>query len=227
MKNKLDEILLSDKVVANFHDSYNGELKAWLNSILPEVELCAKQNQDNPWHIYNCLDHILCSVEEMNKQTKGMPYAERRKLAYVMFLHDIGKPESHIRRYSKLYKREVDSFFNHNIKSREIAFRVLPILGFADKEIQEMLLLIEEHDIFMFLRLVEDGNPHHKVLNTELVKEYIARYNNLGDGAEFMGKLIMVGRADNKAQNPKLTKDSLKLLDKFSQELQEILQNSK
>ena len=50
-----------------------------------------------------------------------------------MFLHDIGKPECHIRRYSKLYKREVDSFFNHNIAGVKIAARVLREFGFDEK----------------------------------------------------------------------------------------------
>lgn len=227
MKNKLDEILLSDNVVENFHNSYNGEFKEWLNTILPEVQLCEKQNQDNPWHIYNCLDHILHSVQEINSQTKTMPLEERRKLAYVMFFHDIGKPDSHVRRYSKLYKREVDSFFNHNIKSKEIALRVMPNLGFSEKEQREMALLIEEHDIFMFITLVDDGNRYHKVLTDELVKDCILRYNDFGDGEKLLGDLIMVGRADNKAQNPKLTKDSLRLLDCFKEKLQNISQNCK
>ena len=73
MRNKLDEILLSENVRDNFHSSYNGEFKVWLDSLLPEIEKCASQKQDNPWHVYNCLDHILYSVEEMNKQTKKLP----------------------------------------------------------------------------------------------------------------------------------------------------------
>ena len=126
MLKKLDEILLSQDVVADFYRSYNNpEFKAWLTSVLPEVEACKNQKQDNPWHIYDCLGHILHSVEEMNKQTKTLPFNTQRKLAYTMFLHDMGKPEKYIRRYSKLYKREVDSFYNHNLASVDIAKRVL------------------------------------------------------------------------------------------------------
>ena len=227
MRNKLDEILLSENVRDNFHSSYNGEFKVWLDSLLPEIEKCASQKQDNPWHVYNCLDHILYSVEEMNKQTKKLPIDERRKLAYAMFFHDIGKPDSYIRRYSKAYGRYVDSFFNHNVKSREIASRVLDKLGFNVKEQKELLLLVEEHDIFMFITLKEDGNPHHRALNNELIKEYIAKFNSVGDGEKLMNELIMVGCADNKSQNPKMTAESLKLLGEFSSRLQEISQNSK
>ena len=35
---------------------------------MPQVEDCKNQEQNNPWHKYNVLDHILHSVEEMNKQ---------------------------------------------------------------------------------------------------------------------------------------------------------------
>mgnify|MGYP003309498648 CR=1 FL=1 len=47
----------------------------------------------------------------------GFPRINHLKLAG--FLHDIGKPECKTRRYSKLYKREVDSFFNHNRKKQD------------------------------------------------------------------------------------------------------------
>ena len=118
MQKVLDEILLSSNVVERFYENYKiPKFKNWLVSILPEIEDCNKTNQDNPWHVYNVLEHILHSVEEMNKQTKTEEYKIRRMLAYTMLLHDIGKPECKIRRYSKLYKREVDSFFNHNLAS--------------------------------------------------------------------------------------------------------------
>ena len=113
----LDNILLSDKVVERFQSVFetNVEFKLWLDKVLPEIRLCAKQDQNNPWHKYNVLDHILYSVEEMNKQTLNMPEKERRMLAYTMLMHDIGKPAKHIRREKN--GEIIDSFFNGNIKS--------------------------------------------------------------------------------------------------------------
>ena len=120
----LDKILLGDDVVTNFYHHYqNLEFRNWLVSLLPEVEDCRTTNQDNPWHVYNCLEHILRSVEEINKQTLNLPKSERRLLAYSMFYHDMGKPATHIRRFAKAYGKEIDSFFNHNQKSAEIASR--------------------------------------------------------------------------------------------------------
>ena len=226
MKQKLDNILLSDNVYDEFYKNYNNqEFKQWILQILPEIENCKNLKQDNPWHIYNCLDHILHSVENINKQTKGLDEETRKMLAYVMFLHDIGKPKCKIRRFSKLYKREVDSFFNHNIASKEVANRVLPQFSFTKSQQDIMKLLIEEHDVFMFITLEDDGNKHHSVLSPELIDKMVEKFNKTGNGVELLNQLIMVGRSDNMAQNPKMTENSLLLLDKMSDMLNNKSQN--
>ena len=214
----LDSILLSSNVVEEFYKYYNkSDFKKWLLSILPEVENCKNLKQDNPWHIYNCLDHILHSVQNINMQTKDLDASVRKRLAYVMFLHDIGKPECYLRRYSKQYGREVDSFFNHNKASVKIADRVLALFGFDKKEQEIIKLLIEEHDIFMFIRLNDDGNKYHKVLTTELIEDHVEKYDKFGDGEQLLSQLIMVGRADSLSQNPRMTSDTLTLHDKMNE----------
>ena len=75
---KLNEILLAENVVEEFHKNYVGEFKVWLDNLIPEIEACQNQQQNNPWHKYNVLDHILHSVEEMNKQTLDMPDEDRK-----------------------------------------------------------------------------------------------------------------------------------------------------
>ncbi len=216
----LDKILLSDNVKDEFYKNYeNKEFKTWLLSILPEIEDCAKQQQDNPWHIYNCLDHILHSVETINKLDKDYDKEVRRELAYTMFLHDIGKPKCYIRRYSKLYGREVDSFFNHNLESEKIAKRVLPQFNFNEKQQQVINLLVENHDIFMFIKQTDDGNKFHKVLTMKLFESYVNEFNKVDDGTKIMEYLLKVGRADSSAQNPKMTKNSFKLLDAMEEML--------
>ena len=223
MVDLLDKILLSDDVIKNFYDNYNNaEFNSWLNSILPEVENCKNLKQDNPWHIYNCLEHILHSVEEINKQTKDLDYKTRRLLAYTMFLHDIGKPECYIRRYSKLYKREVDSFFNHNIAGVKIAQRVLPSFMFNESEQNIIKKLVLDHDMFMFITLYDDGNKFHKVLTKKLVEDKINELNDIYNGKTMLKYLLMVGTADNKAQNPKMTKDSLILVETMKKMVDEI-----
>lgn len=220
MKTALDKILLSNNVVEEFFNHYNNnEFQKWLLNILPEIEECKNLKQDNPWHIYNCLDHILHSVENINKQTESLDNNTRKMLAYVMFLHDIGKPECFIRRYSKLYGREVDSFFNHNLAGVKIADRVLEEFGFDKTQQEIMKLLIQEHDIFMFIKMEDTGNKYHMVLSADLIEEYIEKYNIVGNGEEILNYLVMVGRADSLAQNPAMTQESLKLHDKMQEML--------
>ena len=102
----LNKILLSANVTENFHKHYaqNEEFKTWLLGILPQVEDCKNQVQDNPWHIHDCLNHLLHSVMVMNTLSIGYDEKTRKMLAYVMFLHDIGKPACHIRRFAKNYR---------------------------------------------------------------------------------------------------------------------------
>lgn len=222
----LDKILMSNNVVKNFKIVYQDlEFKNWLTNILPEVEDCNNLNQDNPWHIYNCLDHILHSVEEMNRQTLGLNNNLRRMLAYTMFLHDIGKPQTKIRRYSKVYKREVDSFFDHNLASEKIANRVLNKFNFSKLESKIIQTLVKQHDIFMFITLKEDGNKHHNVLTKDYFASLINELNQTYNGEKLMEYLIMVGRADNKAQNPLVIQNSLKLLGKMQDFLLEYKSN--
>lgn len=210
----LDEALMSDDALSKFKSLYaDPEFKTWLTSIIPEIEDCANQKQDNPWHIYDCLDHILHSVEEMNKQTKNLPDSDRKLLAYSMLYHDIGKPASHIRRFGKAYGREIDSFFNHNKKSAEVVKRSAKDFGFNESEAKIIEKLVYDHDIFMFITENKNGNPHHKLLTNELIAEHVQELSSLGDGKTLMEYLIKIGRADNKAQNPEMTEKSLHMLD--------------
>lgn len=214
MVKTLDNILLSDNVVNKFYsECKNSKFVSWLNALLPEIEDCKNLKQDNPWHIFNCLEHMLHSVEEINKLSKDYDVSTRRMLAYTMFLHDIGKPQCYLRRYSKLYKREVDSFFNHNLASVKIADRVLKNFNFSHNEQETIKTLIKEHDMFMFITLKNDNNPYHKVLSYNLINEKIEELNVVGNGKELLNFLILVGRADNKSQNPEMTKESLYLIE--------------
>lgn len=215
MFRKLDEILLSNNVVENFYNEYNNnkDFKTWLYKEIPEINLCEMQKQNNPWHKYNVLSHILHSVEEMNKQTMGMEESERRLLAYTMLFHDIGKPEKHITREKD--GEIIDSFYEHNIASERIAKEHLPKLNFSEEEIEIIAKLVYKHDIFMYIKDFPTKNPYWRRLSNDLVEEEIEDLNSVGDGVKLMRWLVKVGRSDNLAQNEKMTSESLKLLDKI------------
>ena len=219
------EILTSDDVALNFYNCYlKPEFRKWINSVLPEVEDCRRQEQDNPWHIYNCLDHILHSVEEINKLTKGKYSLEtRRELAITMFFHDLGKPKCHTKRYSEAFGREVDSFRGHNLESEKIFHRVADNLQ-IDKTKEKIIgALIKEHDIFSSITIKDDGNKYHKVLSKELIDEMVNEFNKYGNGAVLMKYLILIAKADNLAQNPKLTRGPLTLINKAESYIDKII----
>ena len=138
-----------------------------------------------------------------------------------MFLHDIGKPKCKIRRYSKLYGREIDSFFDHNIASVKIGERALDKLGFNQIDKQIILKLVKEHDLFMSLTLEQTTNPYKRTLTKDVLQQLV---NDLDadNGKNLMQYLLMVGKADNRAQNPKMTGQSLKLLDVMSDMLNDV-----
>lgn len=221
-RKQLENILLSNDIIRDFYNEYTGEFKDWLDSLLPEINKCINQEQDNPWHKYNVMDHILHSVEEMNKQTTNLEIDDRLLLSYTMFFHDIGKPKCHIRRFSK--GREIDSFFNHNIESEKVARRFLNEISFNKEDMEVICKLVFKHDIFMFIKDYKSKNQHWKLLTNNLVLEEIRDLSTVGDGEKLMRYLIMVGRSDNRAQNEQMTEESLKLLDKFDLYLDNIIQ---
>ena len=218
---KLDNILLSYKAAADFFQAYEKKgFKSWINKLCPEIDKCVNQQQIHPYHIYDVMTHLLVSVEAMNSQTLGMDLNIRRMLAYVMFLHDIGKPECHRRTMKDGQVR--DSFQGHQVVSARIASKILPKLNFTDSEVKIMTELIYKHDIFMFIKLFKTNNPYWRQLSPDVIKSEISELNEVGDGMTLMKYLIMIGRSDKLAQNPEMTADSTKLLNRMEKMLKDI-----
>ena len=204
-----ENILTSNNVVEDFYKKYdNLEFKSWLHDILPEIDMCEAQAQNNPWHKYNVLGHILHSVEEINKLSVNYDSDTRKMLAYVMLFHDIGKPACHITREKDGVL--IDSFFNHNIESEKVFRRVAH--NFKLNNIDIMAKLIFKHDIFMFIKDFRTNNPYWKTLSPKVIQEEISDLNTVGDGKTLMNYLILVGMSDNLAQNEKMTGESLRML---------------
>lgn len=213
---EFDEIICGDNVVKKFYTRFSDvNFKTWLGNFFPNILKCEKQQQNNPWHKYNVLGHILHSVEQMNKLSKNLPCEDRKMLSYVMLFHDIGKPDKHITRIKE--GKMIDSFFDHNIRSAEIAKEYLPKFGFDKSQTAIIEKLVFKHDIFMFIKPFKSNNPHWRVLDKSLIKEEIDDLNSVGDGKKLLKYLLLVGKADNLAQNETMTAQSLELLEDFSQ----------
>ena len=83
---KLNAILLSKQAKDAFYSAYgqDKQFRDWLVGVLPEVFDCQKQQQNNPWHLYNVLDHTLVAVEAMNGLSVHYADKEKLMLSYVM-----------------------------------------------------------------------------------------------------------------------------------------------
>ena len=211
---ELDKILLSADVCARFFREYgaNARFRERLHCILPEIELCIRQPQNSVWHIYPVMEHILHSVEEMNRLSRSLPDGERRILAYTMFFHDLGKPACHSVKIVDGTPR--DSFAFHNLESEKIAARALPFFGFGEGETAKIARLVRDHDIFLLLT-EHPVKPWQIRLTPQFLKDYIAELGAYGDGRAVFDDLLMVGIADNRAQNPAMTGEPLAFIEKI------------
>lgn len=213
---KSDSILLSNNVCERFYAEYNSDcmFRKATDALLPEIQACMRCEQRGIWHIYNVMDHILHSVEQMNILTADMSYSARRLLAYTMFLHDMGKPAC--RTQEQTADGTVDRFIGHNKVSADITRRVAPQLDFCKSDIMTIVQLVEYHDIFLLLK-EKPTRPWHIALTEQFVRDFIERLNSFGCGKRNFDYLMLVGIADNKAQNPALTGEPLKLIARVSE----------
>lgn len=212
----LSQPLLSDDAGDSFCTEYNLDFyfRDEIDKYIPEVAVCFNQKQRGVWHIHNVMGHILHSVEEMNKLTVGLPYCERKLLAFTMFFHDLGKPEYH--KTKRVDGKLFDSFSGHNIGSENIAKRVLRRLKFSKEEKKIILTLVREHDVF--IRFSDEPSCDWQIKPTpEYLKEYIAQLNKYGDGKKIFDYLILVGIADNRAQNPEMTAKPLEMINRIKE----------
>ena len=74
----------------------------------------------------------------------------------------------------------------------------------------------------MNISLKPTQNKFKKELTNKLLTDYINELNTVGDGKILMEYLIMIGRSDNLAQNPKMTTESSQLLDTMNIMLQNL-----
>ncbi|MDD6733567.1 MAG: HD domain-containing protein, partial [Lachnospiraceae bacterium] len=99
---------------------------------IPELDLAYETGQNNPHHCYNVGEHMINSIG----------YAPKDKvLRLTMLFHDIGKP------LCKTTDSEgIDHFYDHPLKSAEMAKQILRRLKFDNDTIAKVSKLISYHD---------------------------------------------------------------------------------
>lgn len=142
-----------------------------LKYLIPQLERCFGEPQKNKYHIYDVGEHIMHAVKNTPRD-----YV----LRWSALLHDVGKPPC-----SSTDNNGIIHFYGHHHESRIIADDILHRYGIDRDAMQDILTLIENHDVRV------DPTPSS-------VKRMMCR-----TGGELFEKLMLLQTADNMAKNPK------------------------
>ena len=103
-----------------------------LQEILPELSLCFKTEQNNPYHDCSVGEHTIKVIE-------NVPNTE--ELRWAALLHDIGKPDAKGKN-----KKGFDSFYGHGETSFVKAVYILEEYKFSNDFIDKVTTLVRNHD---------------------------------------------------------------------------------
>ncbi len=184
---ELNKILLCDKPskVKLLYDT------GLMKYIIPELCTCFDTVQNNKYHIYNVGDHIMKAVDNTPNDLI---------LRWAALLHDSGKPACLSRDSAGIHH-----FYGHHRESVRIANDVLHKLRMDRDSINDILVLVENHDVRI------DTNPAS-------VKRMLAR-----TGENLFMKLLLLQEADNRAKNLKFLDDKLSKLHAVYDQCQRII----
>ncbi|MDE5994202.1 MAG: HD domain-containing protein [Oscillospiraceae bacterium] len=143
---------------------------------IPEIQCEFDFDQHNRHHLYDVYTHSV----------KALANAENDpNIRMALLLHDIGKPQT-----AKFDKKGEMHFKCHAQVSFEIADKILTYLRFSNADKEEILTLIQYHDIPF---LCEDM----KEPSQKRIKRIVSKF-----GKATALKLLEIRRCDNAAQNP-------------------------
>ena len=125
---ELVKLLLSDHP-GKLREMYELGLTA---VFFPELDKAMVTVQNNPHHIYTVGEHIIKSIEQVEKE---------QVLRLTMMLHDIAKPET-----LTTDGEGVDHFYDHNRKGELMARDILRRLRFDNFTIGQVSRLVRCHD---------------------------------------------------------------------------------
>nr|WP_034869297.1 HD domain-containing protein [Clostridium lundense] len=128
IKEEFDKILLSD----NVDKIHSLNCYGLMTHFLPEYDICEATSQNNPYHIFDVATHLICSVENIEKNLY---------LRLTMLLHDICKPQC-----KTTDELGIDHFYIHAHKSAEKAREILKRMKYDNKTIERVYTLIQCHD---------------------------------------------------------------------------------
>jgi len=129
IKEELIKIIMSERAAQGIETLRKVGL---LKYIIPELEEGYGISQ-NKHHIYECYEHYLRSLDYAAKQNFN------KYVRLAALFHDIGKPKT------KRGEGANATFYNHEIVSAKMTFRVLSRLKFSKKDIEKVAKLVRYH----------------------------------------------------------------------------------
>ena len=146
--------------------------------VIPEFVDCFDTPQNNPNHIYNVGEHILCALENIENNPV---------LRWTMLLHDIGKPVTRT-----TDENNIDHFHGHQAEGVKISLNILKRLKFDNKTTDKILRLVKYHDRQIAPDLVPVRRAVRKLgddIFSDLLKVKEADYK--GQGSKYTGKNLL------------------------------------
>ena len=129
------------------------ERKEELFSLIPELKTCDGFDQNNPWHVYDVLEHTFHVVDGVSSN-----YIVR----LAALFHDIGKPLSYY-----VGEDNLGHFHGHWVKSQEIFHKFAKKNNMDDKSRDLIEKLIFYHDLNVRKLNEEDFDKFIKEFNKD------------------------------------------------------------
>ena len=166
------------KILVSSHPECFGLLHDYglLPFISEEIDHIFGCEQNNDFHCYDVGGHTLVALENIEPDLV---------LRTTMLLHDVGKP------ICKVQKNGRDHFYRHPEVSARIAEAFLKEYRFTNKDIRNIVDLIQNHD--MLGTLWESRKPDKKI------RRFLLEHHDKDD--QFFLNFIKVKRADYLAHN--------------------------
>lgn len=155
-KELLERVLLvefdfdSDNIVIDKETIFN---------IIPELKAEDGFDHKHPHHVYDVWKH---TIEAMKKSEPDL------QIRLALLLHDIGKP------YCYQEDGEIRHFRGHPKKSAQMAKEILIRLGYSEKEIEDIVYLVENHDTIIDVKKVNKNNMER--IEKQLHMQYCDAY---------------------------------------------------
>lgn len=134
-----------------------------LAHIAPEIDACGDVKQDNKYHRYDVLDHLLYTVDHCDSDLV---------IRLAGLLHDIGKPDT--RRVIKENGEVRTTFHKHEIVSVNLAREFLKRMKYDEETTKQVLMLVKFH-MFHFTREWTDSAIRKFIRRVGIGKEYMTK----------------------------------------------------